>query len=157
MVLWGRCGPAQSSGRHSVCSRDQERPRLVENSRLTLTGWKSASFSDQAPLWLLYSARTCVIPVGRLVGATAEVDGELSNMCVRARQHREQLHEIHGPHMTVSASVGPLLQAELCDRCLQLRWQRDGYDRRSLRKRMEKIRTEQHKIRIKFLILHFTE
>lgn len=35
-MLWGRCGPAQISGKHSVWSRDQERPWLVENSKLTL-------------------------------------------------------------------------------------------------------------------------
>lgn len=47
----------------------------------------------------------CVTPVSRLIGATAEVDGELSNMCVCARQHREQLHEVHGPDMTVGTSM----------------------------------------------------
>lgn len=66
----------------------------------------------------------CVTPVGRLVGAAAEVDGELSNMCVCARQHREQLHEVQGPDMTVGTSMCPLLQAELGDRCLQLSGQR---------------------------------
>lgn len=47
----------------------------------------------------------CVTPVGRLVGATAKVDGELSNMCVGARQHREQLHEVHCPYMAVGTTV----------------------------------------------------
>lgn len=59
-----------------------------------------------------------VTPVGRLVGATAQVDGELSNMCVGARQHREQLHEVHGPHVTADTAMWPLLHAELGDRCL---------------------------------------
>lgn len=54
-------------------------------------------------------------PVGRLVGATAQVDGELSNMCLCAREHREKLHEVHGPHVTVGPSMWPLLQAKLGD------------------------------------------
>lgn len=44
MVLCGRCGPAHSSGRHSVWSRDQERPRLEENSRLTLVGKNKSTY-----------------------------------------------------------------------------------------------------------------
>lgn len=47
----------------------------------------------------------CITPVGRLVGAAAKVDGELSNMCVGARQHGEQLHEVHGPHVTVGPAM----------------------------------------------------
>lgn len=47
----------------------------------------------------------CVTPVGRLVGATAEVDGELSDMCVSARQHRKQLHEVYGPYMAVGTPM----------------------------------------------------
>lgn len=47
----------------------------------------------------------CVTPVGRLVGATAKVDGELSHVCVGARQHREQLHEVHGPYMAVGTTM----------------------------------------------------
>lgn len=35
-MLCGRWGPAQISGKHSVWRRDQERPWLVENSKLTL-------------------------------------------------------------------------------------------------------------------------
>lgn len=76
----------------------------------------------------------CVPPVGGLVGATAQVNGELSDVCVGARQHRQQLHEVHGPHVTVGAAVRPLLQAEFCDWGLKLGGQRYGYDRRSLRK-----------------------
>ena len=47
----------------------------------------------------------CVTPVGGLVGATAEVNGELSDMCVGARQHGEQLHEVHGPHVAVGTPM----------------------------------------------------
>lgn len=72
-------------------------------------------------------------PVGRLVGAAAQVDGELSNVRVGARQHRQQLHEVHGPDVALGAAVRALLQAELGDGGLQLGGQRDGHDRRSLR------------------------
>lgn len=46
-----------------------------------------------------------VTPVGRLVGAAAEVDGELGDVRVGAGQHRQQLHEVHGPYMPVGTAV----------------------------------------------------
>ena len=59
-------------------------------------------------------------PVGGLVGATAQVDGELGHVCVGARQHWQQLHEVQRPHVAVETPVGPLLQAELGNRGLEL-------------------------------------
>lgn len=82
----------------------------------------------------LTQASKCAPPVGRLVGATAQVNGELSDMRVGARQHGQQLHEVHSPHVTVGAAVRPLLQAEFCDRGLKFGGQRYGHNRRSLRK-----------------------
>lgn len=46
-----------------------------------------------------------VTPVGRLVGATAQVDGELGDMRVRARKHWQQLHEVHRPNMAFSTTM----------------------------------------------------
>lgn len=59
-------------------------------------------------------------PVGGLVGTAAQIDGKLSEVSVCARQHGEQLHEVHGPHVTLGPAVGLLLQAEFGHRCLEL-------------------------------------
>lgn len=66
----------------------------------------------------------CVTPVGRLVRTTAQIDGKLSKMSVCAGQHREQLHEVHGPHVMVWPTVWTLLQAELGHWCLEISGQR---------------------------------
>lgn len=64
--------------------------------------------------------RWVIVPVGRLVGSTAQVDGELGHVGVCGRQNRQQLHEVYGPDVTLGTTVCPLLQTELGDRGLEV-------------------------------------
>lgn len=61
-----------------------------------------------------------ILPVGRLVGPTAQVDGELCYMGMCARKDRQQLHEVYCPDVTVGTAMCPLLQAELGDGGLEV-------------------------------------
>lgn len=71
-------------------------------------------------------------PVGRLIRATPEVDGELHQVCVGAGQHRQQLQEVQSPNVTVRPAVNLLFQTKLSGRSLQLCGQTDGDYCRSL-------------------------
>lgn len=62
---------------------------------------------------------TATLPVGWLVGAAAQVDGELGHVRVGAGQQGQQLHKIHSPDVAVRATMHALLQAEACHRGLQ--------------------------------------
>lgn len=48
-------------------------------------------------------------PVCRLVGAAAQVNGELSHVSPSTGQHRQQLQKVHSPDVAPGSAMFPLL------------------------------------------------
>lgn len=69
-----------------------------------------AGLNDMSKWWFLgYHCFLIWSPVGRLIGSTPEVDWELHQVSVCSRQHRQQLHEVHSPNVTVRSTMKLLL------------------------------------------------